>query len=49
VIVWTVDRPYRIRGLLREGVRGVITNLPSLAVQVRAEVEAELPSSVRPT
>jgi glycerophosphoryl diester phosphodiesterase len=49
VIVWTVDRPYRIRGLLREGVRGVITNLPSLAVQLRAEVEAEHPSFVRPT
>jgi len=37
VIVWTVDRPYRIRGLLGEGVRGIITNLPALAVQVRAE------------
>ena len=40
-IVWTVDRPYRIRGLLAEGVRGIITNLPALAVQVRGEVEAE--------
>jgi glycerophosphoryl diester phosphodiesterase len=39
VIVWTVDRPYRIRGLLREGVRGVITNLPAQAVRVRAEAE----------
>ncbi|HEV7589912.1 MAG TPA: glycerophosphodiester phosphodiesterase [Longimicrobium sp.] len=48
VIVWTVDRPYRIRGLLREGVRGIITNLPSLAVQVRAEVEAELLAPARP-
>jgi len=37
VIVWTVDRPYRIRGLLAEGVRGIITNLPALAVQIRAE------------
>jgi glycerophosphoryl diester phosphodiesterase len=37
MIVWTVDRPYRIRGLLAEGVRGIITNLPALAVQVRAE------------
>ena len=44
VIVWTVDRPYRIRGLLREGVRGIITNLPALAVQMRAEVVAELAS-----
>jgi glycerophosphoryl diester phosphodiesterase len=41
VVVWTVDRPYRIRGLLREGVRGIITNLPALAVQVRAELEAD--------
>jgi len=40
VIVWTVDRPYRIRGLLAEGVRGIITNLPALAVQVRAGSEA---------
>jgi glycerophosphoryl diester phosphodiesterase len=49
VIVWTVDRPYRIRGLLREGVRGVITNLPSIAVQVRAEFEAGLSPSSRQT
>lgn len=48
VIVWTVDRPYRIRGLLREGVRGVITNVPALAVQVRAEAEAGPSSPVRP-
>jgi glycerophosphoryl diester phosphodiesterase len=48
VIVWTVDRPYRIRGLLREGVRGIITNLPALAVQMRAEVEAGLPPSAGP-
>jgi glycerophosphoryl diester phosphodiesterase len=43
VIVWTVDRPRRILGLMREGVRGVITNLPALAVQVRQEFEAEAP------
>jgi glycerophosphoryl diester phosphodiesterase len=39
VIVWTVDRPLRIRGLFGEGVRGVITNVPALAAQVRREWE----------
>lgn len=39
VIVWTVDRPVRIRGLMNDGVRGVITNLPALAVEVRRRME----------
>jgi hypothetical protein len=34
-----VDRPLRIRGLFGEGVRGVITNVPALAAQVRREWE----------
>ena len=39
VIAWTVDRPPRIRGLLGDGVQGVITNLPALAVEVRRRME----------
>lgn len=34
VIVWTVDEPDRIRELIREDVRAIITNLPSLAVSL---------------
>jgi glycerophosphoryl diester phosphodiesterase len=38
VIVWTVDRPARIRALLRAGVQGIITNYPARAVALaRAE------------
>jgi glycerophosphoryl diester phosphodiesterase len=40
VIVWTVDQQPRIRGLLAEGVRGIITNLPGLAADVRRRMEA---------
>ena len=40
VIVWTVDQQPRIRGLLAEGVRGIITNLPGLAAEVRRRMEA---------
>ena len=39
VIVWTVDQQPRIRGLLAEGVRGIITNLPGLAAEVRRRME----------
>ena len=41
VVVWTVDRPMRMRTLLRAGVAAVITNRPSTGVQVREMVEAE--------
>jgi glycerophosphoryl diester phosphodiesterase len=41
VVIWTVDRPLRIRALLRAGVTAIITNRPSAAVQVRAGWEAE--------
>jgi glycerophosphoryl diester phosphodiesterase len=37
VVVWTVDRPARIRALLAAGVHGVITNQPALAVRLRQE------------
>ncbi|HYH79142.1 MAG TPA: glycerophosphodiester phosphodiesterase family protein [Longimicrobium sp.] len=40
-IIWTVDRPARIRTLLRAGVFGIITNRPALAVQIRTELEEE--------
>ena len=41
VVVWTVDKPGRIRALLRAGAAGVITNHPAAGVLARAEVEAE--------
>jgi glycerophosphoryl diester phosphodiesterase len=41
VVIWTVDRPMRVRALLRAGVVGVITNRPTMGVQVRAMLEAE--------
>jgi glycerophosphoryl diester phosphodiesterase len=37
-VVWTVDRPARIRELVRAGVQAVITNRPALAVVIRDEV-----------
>lgn len=40
-VVWTVDKPGRIRALLRAGVQGIITNDPAAGVLARAEVEAE--------
>ncbi len=40
VVIWTVDRPTRIRNLLRAGVAGIITNRPALGMQVRQAVEA---------
>jgi len=36
VVVWTADDPDRIRGFLEFGVAAIITNVPSVAVQVRA-------------
>jgi glycerophosphoryl diester phosphodiesterase len=39
VICWTVDPPERMGELLRAGVRGIITNLPSIGVQARQEWE----------
>jgi len=42
VIIWTVDRPLRIRALLRAGVAAIITNRPSVAVRVRATLQSEL-------
>ncbi|HSU14214.1 glycerophosphodiester phosphodiesterase [Longimicrobium sp.] len=44
-VVWTVDKPGRIRALLRAGVAGIITNHPATGIQARAEVEAEGASS----
>jgi len=41
VVIWTTDRPARIRTLLRAGVAGIITNRPALGVQVRAAWEVE--------
>jgi glycerophosphoryl diester phosphodiesterase len=41
VVIWTVDRPARIRALLRAGVVAVITNRPTVGVQAREMVEAE--------
>jgi glycerophosphoryl diester phosphodiesterase len=38
-VVWTVDKPGRIRALLRAGVAGIITNHPAAAVLARAEFE----------
>lgn len=40
-VIWTVDRPLRIRALLRAGVRAVITNRPAVGVRVRREMERE--------
>jgi glycerophosphoryl diester phosphodiesterase len=37
VIVWTVNERGRMLELLREGVAGLITNLPALGVSARAE------------
>jgi glycerophosphoryl diester phosphodiesterase len=39
VVVWTVDDPERIAGLVRAGVRAVITNLPAIGVAARAAAE----------
>ncbi|HEX8246071.1 MAG TPA: glycerophosphodiester phosphodiesterase family protein [Longimicrobium sp.] len=47
VVVWTVDKPGRMRALLRAGVAGIITNHPAAGVLARAEVEAE-PRDGRP-
>jgi glycerophosphoryl diester phosphodiesterase len=41
VIIWTTDRPARIRTLVRAGVAGIITNRPAVGVQVRTAVEAQ--------
>jgi glycerophosphoryl diester phosphodiesterase len=41
VVIWTVDRPIRIRNLLRAGVAGIITNQPKVGVRVRAAWETE--------
>lgn len=41
VVIWTTDRPARIRTLIGAGVAGIITNRPAVGVQVRAAVEAE--------
>jgi glycerophosphoryl diester phosphodiesterase len=41
VVVWTVDGPARIRGLLRAGVAGVITNRPAKGVAVRTRWETD--------
>lgn len=41
VIIWTVDRPARIRHLLQAGVAGIITNRPARGVQIRAAWERE--------
>ncbi|HEX6751497.1 MAG TPA: glycerophosphodiester phosphodiesterase family protein [Longimicrobium sp.] len=41
VVVWTVDKPGRIRALLRAGVMGVITNRPAAGVAARDEVERD--------
>jgi glycerophosphoryl diester phosphodiesterase len=38
-VVWTVDKPGRIRALLRSGVAGVITNFPAAGMRARAEME----------
>jgi glycerophosphoryl diester phosphodiesterase len=35
VVIWTVDRPARIRQLLAAGVHGIITNQPARAVRLR--------------
>lgn len=40
-VVWTVDKPGRIRALLRAGVQGIITNHPAAGVLARAEYDAE--------
>ena len=40
-VVWTVDKPGRIRALLRAGVEAIITNVPAAGVLARAELEAE--------
>ena len=39
MVVWTVDRAPRIRGLMADGVQGIITNFPALAVEVRRRME----------
>jgi len=36
VVVWTADEPDRIRRLLASGVAAIISNIPAVAVQVRA-------------
>jgi glycerophosphoryl diester phosphodiesterase len=36
-VLWTVDDPARIAGLLRAGVRVVITNRPDVGVRARKE------------
>jgi glycerophosphoryl diester phosphodiesterase len=38
VVVWTVDTAARIRELLEDGVAGIITNRPRVAVEARREV-----------
>jgi glycerophosphoryl diester phosphodiesterase len=37
-VVWTVDDPQRMRELYEQGVLAIISNLPRLAAEVRAEV-----------
>jgi glycerophosphoryl diester phosphodiesterase len=41
VVVWTIDKPGRIRALLRLGVTALVTNRPAVGVLARAEVEGE--------
>jgi glycerophosphoryl diester phosphodiesterase len=38
VIVWTVNEPERVRELLREGVAGIISDLPGMAAKERDAV-----------
>lgn len=39
VNVWTVDDPEKMRELIRWGVDGIVTNVPDVALKVRAEFE----------
>ncbi|MFJ4109488.1 glycerophosphoryl diester phosphodiesterase membrane domain-containing protein [Oerskovia enterophila] len=47
VFVWTVDEPAAMRGYVREGVDGIITDLPERAAQERDAVVADTTLSSR--
>jgi glycerophosphoryl diester phosphodiesterase len=43
VNVWTVDDPDRMRELIEWGVDGIVTNVPDVALRVRAEFNGSAP------
>jgi glycerophosphoryl diester phosphodiesterase len=43
VNVWTVDDPDRMRELIEWGVDGIVTNVPDVALRVRAEFDGSAP------